>query len=77
LVRRLRAELEAINALELTDRQRAAVELVLERRLTLDAAGAQLGIAGSTVCGRLRRVANRLERETQLATSSPDAEAAA
>jgi DNA-directed RNA polymerase specialized sigma24 family protein len=77
LARRLRAELVAINVLALTDRQRAAVELVVARGLTLDEAGAQLGIAGPTVWGHLRRVADRLEREAQLATSSPQVEAGA
>jgi DNA-directed RNA polymerase specialized sigma24 family protein len=75
LARRLRPELVAINAMALTDRQRAAVELAVARCLTLDEAGAQLGIAGPTVWGHLCRVADRLERETQRATSSPEVEA--
>ena len=70
LARQLRAELPAAKDLQLTDRQRAAVELVADRRMTLAEAGAQLGIAESTVWDHLRRAADRLELEKKLATRS-------
>ena len=65
LVRRLRAQRSRIDELELTDRQRDVIELVVAQRRTQRDAAERLGITPSTAYADLKAVETGLRLDTR------------
>jgi DNA-directed RNA polymerase specialized sigma24 family protein len=68
LIRQLRKEQEAIDALELTAQERDVIDLVIVRRCTHADAAQRLGVPVATIAENLRAVTIRLGRHAIAAT---------